>query len=426
MNKKLQIGILVVIALFSISVNAQSNKCGTMQHLQKSIAKDPTLKKRMLENERATQQLILKNARSIRASSDVIVIPTVVHVIWNNQIENISNKQILSQIDVLNEDFRLMNVDSLDEQHPFWPFTIDAKIEFCLAQQDPNGNPTIGITRTKTNVITWDDNNSDDIKSSANGGKNNWDPTKYLNIYVVNLDGETLGFATFPDELLTSPELDGVVIRYEAFGTEGTAGTADFFNNERGRTGTHEVGHWLNLRHIWGDDTCGDDFVADTQPAEDANYQCSTFPHRPNNLCGSGSDGEMFMNYMDYVDDNCMNMFTAGQADRMHVALNGLRSGLLTSIGCQLPTSLKEINILNSVAVYPNPNNGQFTLSIKLDNNTSISASLFNMVGAPVKDFGIITKETSSIDITDVSTGAYYLRISNSTTSTIKKVFIAK
>jgi hypothetical protein len=173
MRPKLQNGIMVIVVLFSFNVNAQSNKCLTMQHLQKSLAKNPTLKQRMVESEKATRNWISNNSRSKKASEGVIVIPTVVHVIWNDPIENISDEQILSQIDVLNEDFRLMNEDSLDDQHPFWPFTIDAEIEFCIAQQDPNGNPTTGITRTETSVVNWDDNNSDNIKSTLNGGRDN-------------------------------------------------------------------------------------------------------------------------------------------------------------------------------------------------------------------------------------------------------------
>ncbi len=426
MIKNLLIRIMVVITLFSLKVNAQSNKCATMHHLQKSFTKDPTLKFKMIESEKAIQLWISNHKRNKKSSREVIVIPTVVHVIWKDTIENVNDDQILSQIKVLNDDFRLMNADSLNDKHPFWPFTIDADIEFCLAKQDPDGNPTNGITRTQTNVTAWDDNNSDNIKSTANGGRNNWDPTKYLNIYVVNLDGSTLGFATFPDELTTQPNLDGVVIRYEAFGTEGTAGSGEFSANDGGRTGTHEVGHWLNLRHIWADTICGNDFVADTEPAESANYDCPTFPHKPNNQCGSGSNGEMYMNYMDYVDDKCMHMFTAGQSDRMHATLNGPRSKLITSIGCQLPTALNEVNFLNAVAIYPNPNNGQFTISINLKNNSVVTASLINLVGATVKEFGVISGEISNIDITNFSTGVYYLKVSNSTTSTIKKVFITK
>ncbi len=426
MNTKLQILIIVVVALLSYNANAQTNKCATMQHLEKSLVQDPTLKQRMVDSEKATRQWILTHVQSKKANTEVIVIPTVVHVIWNSSVENVSDEQILSQIEVLNNDFRLMNADSLDEQHPFRPFVIDAKIEFCLAQQDPDGSPTTGITRTQTNVVAWGEDNWDNIKSTVNGGKNNWDPTKYLNIYVVNLDGKILGFAAFPDELASKPDLDGTVIRYEAFGTNGTAGTGEFSLNNKGRTGTHEIGHWLNLKHIWGDSTCGDDLINDTEKAEEANYGNPTFPHRANNTCGSGTNGEMFMNYMDYVDDSCMFMFTSGQADRMRASLNGPRSGLLTSIGCKLPTALNEVNILNAATVYPNPNSGKFTLYINLKNITLVNASLINMFGATVKEFGVISKEISTIDITDVSTGAYYLRLSNSTTSTIKKVFITK
>lgn len=427
MKKNLQIGLILFFTVFSFNANAQSNKCATMQNLQKSFAKDPTLKQRMLDSEQATREWLLNNSRGSRAGgSGVITIPTVVHVIWNDPSENVSDNQIYSQIDVLNDDFRLLNADSLDDQHPFWQFTIDAEIEFCLAEQDPDGNPTTGITRTQTTVTSWDDNNSDDIKSTANGGHDNWDPTKYLNLYVANLDGTTLGFATFPDELATEPDLDGVVIRYEAFGTEGTAGSGNFADNDGGRTGTHEVGHWLNLRHIWADTLCGDDFVADTEPAEDANYGCPTFPHRANNQCGSGSDGEMYMNYMDYVDDNCMHMFTSGQADRMHAALNGPRSGLLTSNGCEQPNSINDIAFANTVSVFPNPNNGQFTLSVDLKGNNSVTATLVDVLGATVKDFGIISAGNSTITISGVSSGAYYLKISNSTKSAIKKVFVTK
>ena len=426
MVKKIQIGIIVIIALFSFSANAQSNKCGTMQQLHKSIANDPTLKQRMLKSEKSARLWNLNHLNKRKSDGNLIIIPTVVHVIWNSSIENVSDEQIRSQIDVLNNDFRLMNEDSLDDQHPFHPFVVDTKIEFCLAQQDENGNATNGITRTQTNVISWKEDNWDDIKSTDSGGKNNWDPEKYLNIYVVNIDGGILGFASFPDELQSKPDLDGVVIRFEAFGTKGTAGSGEFAINDKGRTGTHEVGHWLNLRHIWGDTACGDDFVDDTEKAEKANFDKPVFPHRANNQCGSGDNGEMYMNFMDYVDDSSMVMFTSGQASRMSATLNGLRVGLLTSNGCELTNVINDLNSVNSVMVYPNPNNGQFILSIDLNNHTVVRASIINMLGGIVKDIGIITKDRSPIDITDVQAGAYYLRISNTTSSIIKKVFITE
>lgn len=397
-----------------------------MQKLEKSIAKDPSLKQRMHVNEQATQAWLANNSRASRVSGQVTTIPVVVHVIWNTSVQNVSDNQIYSQIDVLNEDFRLLNADSLDDQHAFYSFTADTGIEFCLAQQDPNGNPTTGITRTQTSVVSWDDNNSDDIKSTANGGHDNWDPTQYLNLYVANLDGTTLGFATFPDELSTEPNLDGVVIRYEAFGTEGTAGAGIFTANAGGRTGTHEVGHWLNLRHIWADTLCGDDFVADTEPAEDANYGCPPFPHRANNQCGSGSDGEMYMNYMDYVDDNCMHMFTAGQADRMDAVLNGPRSGLLTSLGCEVPSAIQDISFSNAISVFPNPNNASFSLSIDLKGSSFATAYIVDMLGVTVKELGSYGRGNSTIDISDLSSGAYFLKVNSGNKSATKKIFVTK
>jgi hypothetical protein len=421
------IGIIMFLTLFPFITNAQSNKCATMQNLNKSIAQNPGLKQRMLENEEATRNWIFKNSSSSKlGKGGIITIPTVVHVIMKDTSINITDNQIYSQINVLNKDFRLMNADTLSSQHPFWQFVSDTKIEFCLAKKDPNGNATTGITRTTTNVSEWGDSNSHNIKSTANGGHDNWNPNQYLNIYVVKLEGKTLGFATFPDELSTSPNLDGVVIRYEAFGTEGEAGTGDFKANNGGRTGTHEVGHWLNLRHIWGDTVCGNDFVDDTKPAEGSNFNCVTFPHRANNTCGADSNGEMYMNYMDYVDDSCMNMFTVGQNIRMQACLNGSRAGLLTSSGCSMPTSLNDISFANAVAVFPNPNNGQFTLSVDSKNINSVTATLIDILGATVKEFGIVSTGNSTITLSGVSSGVYYLKVSTPNNTTIKKIFLTK
>jgi len=426
MNRILQTGAVAIFVLLSLTVNAQTDKCATMQKLEKSFAKDPSLEQRMLLNERATQAWLADNSNASRAGQQIITIPVVVHVIWNTANQNVSDDQIYSQIDVLNADFRLLNADGLDDQHPFYDFTADAEIEFCLAQQDPDGNSTTGITRTQTSVVSWDDNSYDDIKSTANGGHDNWNPTRFLNIYVANLDGETLGFATFPDELATAPNLDGVVIRPEAFGIGGTAGTGAFTENNGGRTGTHEVGHWLGLRHIWGDETCGDDFVADTAPAEDANYQCPTFPHRPNNTCGSDANGEMYMNYMDYVDDNCMNMFTTGQADRMTAALNGLRSGLLTAQGCQALVSIQDISFANAISVFPNPSNGNFSLNIDLTGTSSATAHIIDMTGAIVMELGSYTKGNSTVDISGLSSGAYFLKVISGNKVATQKIFVTK
>jgi len=251
-------------------------------------------------------------------------IPVVVHVVHKTQAQNVSDAQIQSQIDVLTADFRKMNGDVGTVPAPFAPLVEDARLEFELATTDPDGKPSNGITRTKTNKDSFD--SDDSVKSSASGGADAWPSDRYLNIWVCQLSGGLLGYAQFPGGPAAT---DGVVILHSAFGTAGTAAAP--FN--LGRTTTHEVGHWLNLRHIWGDDGTGcfgSDFVADTPNHAGPNYGTPTFPSV---TCGNAPHGDMFMNYMDYVDDAAMVMFSAGQVTRMQATLDGLRS----SIGVQIP-----------------------------------------------------------------------------------------
>jgi hypothetical protein len=202
---------------------------------------------------------------------------------------------------------------------PFQPLAADARVEFELATTDPAGNPTNGITRTSTTVSGFSDDNK--VKHNSSGGADAWSRDNYLNLWACRLSGTLLGYAQFPGG---PPDTDGVVIRDTAFGTTGTAAAP--FN--LGRTATHEIGHWLNLRHIWGDDgngCSGDDFVADTPNCAGSNTGTPTFPHVS---CSNGPNGDMFMNYMDYTDDAGMFMFTAGQVTRMQASLDGDRPTL--------------------------------------------------------------------------------------------------
>ncbi len=416
------------LSFFSFDIIAQSKKCATMTNLEKRMIQDPSLRQRMEESEIHTQKWISTNS-DYKRTAQVITIPVVVHVLWNDSIQNVSDAQIQSQIDVLNKDFRFLNADTLDGMHPYRSRAADTRIEFCLATRDPNGNPTTGITRTQTSEVSWnafDEDEADNIKSSANGGKDNWDPTQYLNMYIVKFDSVLLGFATFPEELATSPNLDGVVIRYEAFGTSGTAGLGGYEKNMGGRTATHEVGHWLNLRHIWGDDSCGNDFVSDTESAEEANFGCPTFPHKASNSCGTGSDGEMFMNYMDYVDDKCMNMFTSGQGERMTAAITGPRSGLLTSLGCQTPLSVENNSNLNEISIYPNPNNGMFTIIMAEASPKNINIKIENVLGKVVKELNNISGTQIQVNLNnEFQPGTYFIRIDAGNNNVItKKMFI--
>lgn len=262
-------------------------------------------------------------------------IPVVVHVLYGNSTQNISLAQIQSQIAVLNKDFSATNTDISNVPSVFQSVVADCDIEFCLAQVDPNNQPTNGVNRVNVGTTSLTTSQIDNTWKP----QTIWDPTKYFNIWVANIQGGILGYAQFPSSSGLggmpsnggSANTDGVVILYNAFGTTGVVGAP--YN--KGRTATHEIGHWLGLRHIWGDGTCGNDFCGDTPPAQTSNYSCPTHPHKLG-TCSGNTTGEMFMNYMDYVNDACMYMFTANQKARMDVVLQNSprRGSLLTSNVC--------------------------------------------------------------------------------------------
>jgi hypothetical protein len=295
-----------------------------MEQHWRLVRKNPEYRWRRLQIEREIQEWVRRyGGAGVRTG--LIRIPVVVHVIYNTAAQNISNAQIQSQIQVLNQDFRRMNTDASSTPAAFAGVAADARLEFALAVRDPNCNPTTGITHTSTSVAGWTFP-SDAMKSTSTGGHDLWNVDKYLNIWVVNYTDGTLGYGTFPG---MPANIQGVVCDYRAFGNTGTAAAPYGL----GRTATHEIGHWLNLNHIWGDDfsACtGSDNVSDTPNQGGFNGGCPTFPHVS---CMNGPNGDMFMNYMDYTDDNCMNTFTAGQVVRMDAALHTTRASILASDG---------------------------------------------------------------------------------------------
>ena len=315
---------LFVLLFLANPVIAQRT-CGTMELSAMHQLEDPEIIINRQIIEKATQNYI-KNSTN-RAVAGVITIPVVIHVVYNIAAENISDAQIMSQLQILNEDFRRLNSDADNT----WSQAADSEIEFCLATIDPNGNATTGITRTFTNETVFGLN--DEVKSPNTGGVNNWPAGDYLTIWVCDITPNYLGYAQFPGD---SPETDGVVCDYLYFGNIGTA-TAPF---DMGRTMTHEVGHYLNLIHVWGDGAClFDDLVADTPTAGSENYTESpcTFPGPDS--CPALDDPDMFQNYMDYSDDICMNLFTLGQKTRMRAVFDGgaWRESLATSSNCGIP-----------------------------------------------------------------------------------------
>lgn len=310
-------------ALFATAVMAQApqRSCSTMDVHDRLMAEDPTYAANREAIESFTQNYIATDGE--RA---LVTIPVVVHVVYNVAAENISDARIYEQIEVLTEDFRRLNADVGETPAYFAGIAADCEIQFCLATTDPSGNPTTGITRTSTTKTSF--TTADEMKG-ATYGKTAWDRNKYLNLWVCDLSGGLLGYAQFPGGAAST---DGVVIDYAYFGVTGAAAP---FNE--GRTATHEVGHWLNLYHIWGDDgtSCGgSDLVADTPNQADETYGCPGGTIRIS--CSNGPNGDNFQNYMDYTDDGCMNMFTAGQKTRMQAlfAPGGTRNSITTSNGC--------------------------------------------------------------------------------------------
>jgi len=277
----------------------------------------PEYRDRRLKAEAETRKSI-DSGQAMRVTAKLVTIPVVVHVVHRIAEENISDAQVKSQIDALNRDFRAKNADKSGVPGVWKGLLIDSNIQFALAKKDPSGKTTSGITRTTTKATSFGVDNG--VKSSKTGGVDAWPADRYLNLWACHLGENLLGYAQFPGG---PAKTDGVVILYKAFGTTGVVKPP--FN--KGRTATHEVGHFLGLRHIWGDknDCSGDDFVADTSHAREANYGKPKFPHI---TCNNGPNGDMFMNYMDYVDDAAMFMFSAGQVARMNATLAGPRRKL--------------------------------------------------------------------------------------------------
>lgn len=299
-------------------------RCASTEYEKFLQEKNP---KRMTESQfEAWMAALVQKKSTMRTTQTnaIITIPVVVHVIYNGQAvgtaPNISDNQVLSQITVLNEDY---GKKSGTPGYNTNPVGADTQIQFVLAQQDPYGNPTNGIDRVSFCQESW---SNSEIESTLKPNTI-WDPTQYLNLWCVRLtDKNLLGYAQFPDASGLSglnasggnANTDGVVIRYNSFG-RGASYLLDAPYN-KGRTTTHELGHWLGLKHIWGEgSSCSTntDYCGDTPVAKDPNYGCVS----GTDSCPSNSGSDMIENYMDYTDDTCMNIFTQNQKDRMDVVM---------------------------------------------------------------------------------------------------------
>lgn len=283
-------------------------------------------------------------------------IPVVVHVLFNDSIENIDDKQIIDQINRLNRDFGMEN-DDIERLPPaFQSLKADTEIEFCLATIDPQGRSTNGIKRVYTSIESFDVYTAPDrMKFTSLGGSDAWNSKLYLNIWVCRLNPGILGFSYPPG---VPEDLDGVVIAFDYFGSMNTV-TPPF---HLGRTLTHEVGHYLGLKHIWGPAiSCGDDFIEDTPLQALPNLGCPSFPNISScQFEDNGPHGDLFYNFMDYVDDECMVMFTLGQKEYMRGVLASRRTTLLGSPACS-SIGIEEANKYH-LRCYPNPGQDRLQL----------------------------------------------------------------
>ena len=369
-----------------ISTATAQHWCGSMDHRNELNSERPEIAKEVERKFNDFNQRVHENEALGVKNSDHFVIPVVFHIIHKGGAENISLTQIEDQMRSLNEDFAYLNADKSKTPSPFRPYAGNTNIEFRLAQKDPAGNCSQGVTRTYSLLTSSANNNVKEIIQ--------WDPFRYLNVWVVDdIDKESsfdqgtiLGYAQFPDQLWSDSLTDGIVMLDTYCGSIETASA------QVGRTLTHEVGHWLNLRHIWGDATCGNDQVNDTPTAVEANFGIcsSTNPSDSLYLVPTSYDttfvfnvdstiidtiinmetsggctidfsfdqtisqewGEMYMNYMDYSSDACMNMFSLLQGERMRAAILEYRD-LLVSEENLIATGTNDEHIPELCAAIP-------------------------------------------------------------------------
>lgn len=342
-------------------------------------------------------------------ADQVVTIPVVVHVIYNLAAENISEEQIISQINSLNADFAKSNADFNKVPAVFAKLAANSKIQFALAKTNPMGQATSGIMRKKTTRLMWTDDNK--IKYEANGGSTTWDAKSYLNIWVCNTVPGLTGYASFPGSALAT---DGIVVRYDAFGTQGRVLSP--FN--KGRTLTHEVGHWFGLKHLWGDQSCGDDGIDDTPKQRGGNSGDPVFPKL--SPCSTSPYGEMFMNFMDFTNDASMGMFTEGQTNAMRVQFNtaGARNTLLKSKGLSASWNNAQLEILpvntRNLVVYPNPVHNS-NIKLMVNKEMGLNGKNFAIISASgqIVKTGHIQEREQEIDVQSLSPGMYQIRLTD-------------
>jgi len=426
--------IITLFAILLISLNGFAQKpCGTSEYEAYLESKFPGFKN-VLDQTRSESMNSTQRLNKASSSDTVYKIPVVFHIVWNLTEQNIHDSLVISQIKALNESFRHLHKDTNRVRNVFKPVVGDTRIEFFLATIDPDGKPSNGINRVKTNRTDFIDFQgfAEDVKSTTTQGVNAWDPNKYLNIWVCKFTFNgilsTIAYAFPPTNakfwnsaVFKSINFQGVVVNYQFVGVDNPLDKLATSLKER--TIVHEVGHFLGLRHIWADKrfTCSgeDDGILDTPNSNSATTSCSA----NKNTCsdGLGDKPDMIENYMDYSPYPCTVMFTKQQADLMRFNLLNLRSSLFI---VKTPTPISER--FDKISVFPNPVDEEFIINFEKDGAYEII--LTDMIGQPVlsEKRAISENFQQTFNTPSVAAGIYQLTIIQDNTVLHKQKLIVK
>jgi len=413
--------LLIITGFISPEFLFSQKKCATYDMVRQQMAADPAYSKKLIESEKGFANYKRQTELQQRGGKPTaITIPVVVHVLYNTPEQNISDAQVQSQIDVLNEDYTATNSDYNNYDAGYSAVKGDAGIKFCLVQVIHQA------TSHKSFPV------SDGMKYTKRGGSDAVDPMHNLNIWVCNLGQNLLGYAYYPG---VKPEIFGVACHYKAFGRGAQYNLYTEYN--LGRTMTHEVGHCFGLAHIWGDRTCGNDFVDDTPLHNEANFGCPGQGHL--STC-TGTPLEMWMNYMDYTDDRCMYFLSDGQVARadFFISSDPQLNSIINSTCSSLRNNNKDfITSTNSSSSISRMNNPSFTiyptitsLFITLDFNKAGEkksfVNIYDQTGRLMMKQEVLFSKgsTKEIEVSRLANGIYFLQLNNGTDKTTRKFIV--
>ncbi len=389
-------------SLFAASFIYAQHECRSFEYQQQLIQNDPSLKtsRQAIEDFLFNKKLNQGSSLARIAGLKTITIPVIIHILYHYPGENISDDLVQSQIAALNRDYRKLNPDTTRIPGEFKSLAADCGIEFKLATVDSAGRASTAIIHKYTPVTRW--TIDDKIKFSSEMGDDAWNANSYLNIWVGTIDLN--GYSSSPGDPANK---DGIVISNTAFGITNSG------NYGKGRTAVHEVGHWLGLRHLWGDANCGDDGIADTPKQQTFTSGC---PSSVRVSCGNGPYGDMYMDYMDFTNDDCLVMFTEGQKQKMLTLFepDGPRNLILSSNGLGIPlieqyplpeTSPQWLHI----QIFPNPVTSELTLNMDYDARwIGKELKVFNVTGQ-LQIRKMITAKTQKLDVSNLKPGIYFI-----------------